>query len=81
MSFYDICHMSNVINHSNMGIKRTVSIRLVQLWLLNQWFILVSQYQMQKKTKLSNFPLGNRFINLNLNLYLNLNLNLNSEQA
>ena len=46
-----------------MGIKRTVSIRLIQLWLLNQWFLLILQRKMQK-TKLSNFPLGNPFINL-----------------
>ena len=56
---YDI----NVINHSNMGIKRTVSIRVIQLWLLNQLLLLILQRKMQK-TKLSSFPLGNPFINL-----------------
>ena len=51
------------MNQSNMCIKRTVSIRLIKLWLLNKLSILISQRKMQK-TKLSNFPLVNPFIEL-----------------
>ena len=44
MAFYDICHMTkNVINHGNMGIKRTVSDKIIDLGF-------------QKRSNLLNFP-------------------------
>ena len=57
MIFYDICHMTwDVIKYANMGIKRTVSIRQIDLWGSEP---LESNKIMKKmqKTEMTIFPL------------------------
>ena len=49
MTFYDTCHMTqDVINYANMGIKRTVSSRRIDLGILYQSFLSILHCKMHK---------------------------------